>query len=81
MYVEGIFFVVAAPLAVSLLCVRGRPRIALAGLLTGMLSCLVSSYVSSYPAGTVPVYEPLVSAMVKVSGWVSVSRSTMLTIL
>ena len=50
MYVESIFFLVAAPLAVSLLCVRGRPRVALAGLLVGMAACLVSSYVSSFIA-------------------------------
>ena len=50
MYIESIFALIAAPLLVSLLCVRGRPRLALAGLLVGMTACLVSTYVSSFLA-------------------------------
>lgn len=50
MYVESIFVMLAAPLVACLLCVRGRPRLLVAGLLTGMVACLASSYVSSFIA-------------------------------
>ena len=50
MYVENIFVLIAAPLAVCLFCVRGRPRLVVAGLLVGMTACLASSYVSSFIA-------------------------------
>ena len=48
MYIENIFALVAAPLVACLFCVRGKPRIAVAGLLVGMTACLLSAYVSSF---------------------------------
>ena len=50
MYIENIFALVAAPLIACLFCVRGKPRIAVAGLLVGMTACLLSAYVSSFIA-------------------------------
>lgn len=50
MYIENIFVLLAAPLVVCLFCVRGRPRLVVAGLLVGMVACLASSYVSSFIA-------------------------------
>lgn len=50
MYIESIFVMIAAPLAVCLFCVRGRSRLVVAGLLVGMVACLASAYVSSFIA-------------------------------
>jgi len=50
MYIENIFVLVAAPLIACLFCVRGRPRLVIAGLLVGMTACLLSAYVSSFVA-------------------------------
>ena len=50
MYIENIFVLVAAPLVACLFCVRGKPRIVIAGLLVGMVACLASAYVSSFLA-------------------------------
>ena len=50
MYIENIFVLIAAPLLACLLCVRGRPRFVVAGLLVGMSTCLISAYVSSFVA-------------------------------
>ena len=59
MYIENIFVLIAAPLAACLFCVRGRPRLVVAGLLVGMVACLVSAYVGSFiaqMAGLDPVH-------------------------
>ena len=48
MYIENIFVLVALPLVACLFCVRGKPRLAIAGLLVGMVVCLLSAYVSSF---------------------------------
>ena len=50
MYIENIFVLIAAPLAVCLLCLRGRARLAVGGLLIGMVVCLFSAYVTSFVA-------------------------------
>ncbi len=50
MYIENIFALIAAPLVACLFCVRGRPRVAVAGLLVGMVACLASAYVSAFLA-------------------------------
>ena len=50
MYIENIFVLVVAPLLACLFCVRGKPRLAIAGLLVGMTMCLLSAYVSSFIA-------------------------------
>ena len=50
MYIENIFVLIAAPLVACLLCVRGRSRLVVAGLLIGMVACLASAYVSSFIA-------------------------------
>ena len=55
MYIENIFALVAAPLIACLFCVRGRPRLVVAGLLIGMTACLLSAYVSSFAAQLVGV--------------------------
>ena len=50
MYIENIFALIAAPLAVCLFCVRGSHRVVVAGLFVGMVACLGSAYVSSFIA-------------------------------
>ncbi len=50
MYIENIFILIAAPLAACFFCVRGRPRVVIAGLLVGMIACLGSAYISSFIA-------------------------------
>ncbi len=55
MYIENIFVLVAAPLIACLFCVRGRPRLVVAGLLVGMTACLLSAYVSSFAAQLVGI--------------------------
>ena len=50
MYIENIFALIAAPLVACLLCVKGKPRIVVAGLLVGMVACLASAYVSAFLA-------------------------------
>lgn len=50
MYIENIFVLIAAPLVACLLCVRGRSRSVVAGLLIGMTVCLASAYTSSFIA-------------------------------
>ena len=47
-YIENIFVLLAAPLAVCLVVVSGKYRVVVASLLSGMLACLLSSYVSTF---------------------------------
>ena len=49
-YIENIFICLAAPLLVSVICVRSRGRISLLFVLGGMTVCLLSSYISTFLA-------------------------------
>lgn len=53
-YIENVFFCLAAPLLVAVLCADGARRRPLLFMLSGMVACLFSSYISSF---LVMVYE------------------------
>ncbi len=47
-YIENIYICLAAPLLLTLLCLRRRGRRTLSFLLAGMTACLVGAYITSY---------------------------------
>ncbi|MBR6403668.1 MAG: PrsW family intramembrane metalloprotease [Eubacterium sp.] len=63
-YIENIFVCLAAPLLISVLCMRGKRRIILF-LMGGMTSCLLSSYISTFLAEVQKA--DLVSASLEIS--------------
>ena len=52
---ENIYICLAAPLMLTILCLKGDGRKGLIFLLAGMTSCLLSGYVSSFAAGAAGV--------------------------
>ncbi len=50
---ENIYVCLAAPLLLTILCLRGNGRRSLIFVLAGMTSCLLAGYVSSFAAGAV----------------------------
>lgn len=49
-YIENIYICIAAPLIVSILCLRGRRRRSMLFFLGGMTACLAASYISTFLA-------------------------------
>ena len=47
-YIENIYICLAAPMLLSIICLRGRLRRATAFLLAGMTACLLASYISTF---------------------------------
>jgi len=50
-YIENVYICLAAPLLLTILCLRREGRRGLAFLLAGMTACLLSSYISTFLAG------------------------------
>ena len=50
-YIENIYICLAAPLLLTILCIRKEARRSLSFILAGMTACLLSAYVSTFLAG------------------------------
>ena len=47
-YIENIFICLAAPIVISVFCIRGKGRPMMFFVLSGMTVCLLSSYISTF---------------------------------
>ena len=51
-YIENVFICLAAPILISVFCIRGKGRPMMVFVLSGMSACLLSSYISTFLAAS-----------------------------